>query len=256
MQTHPQQTPPAARRSAAAGRSSSSGQPPSPAPPPPAASAGASVAPGNRPASRRANNPIHHQQRRQQRGDPHHARRNLRQQLRRGADAERKQGDDDQKEPERIEDLRPRCATPGAVPGPTAHASLPASSLAAEAQGAQRTAQRPQRLVGGEDGASPCRACCSRRRVGVSIAVASRAVNGSSRIHSGASVNHRRVKRHPTLLPGGELAQGEIFIARQADGGEGAFPLLKAAGRKKKKRRFSSAVSAALTPGLWPSHSS
>ena len=43
----------------------------------------------------------------------------------------------------------------GAVPGPTAHASLPASRVAAEAQGAQRTAQRPQRLVGGEDGASP-----------------------------------------------------------------------------------------------------
>ena len=88
-----------------------------------------------------AKQPIHHQQRRQQRGDPHHARRNLRQQLWRGADAERKQGDDDQKEPERIEDLRPAAPRQAQFPGQqrSHHCPPPASPPRRRVRNGQRS---------------------------------------------------------------------------------------------------------------------
>ncbi len=157
----------------------------------------------------------------------HHARRNLRQQLRRGADAERKQGDDDQKNQSGLRisaPLRHAAQFPGQQR--THHCRLQRRRRGA---GAQRTAQRPQRLVGGEDGASPCRACCSGRRVRVSIAVA--------RIHSGASVNHRRVSATRRCCPAESWLKGDLH-SPPADGGEGAFPLLKAAGRKEETQVF------------------
>src|SRR5699024_9105070 len=135
-----------------------------------------------------------------QRSNPDNARCNTRQQLRLRTDTERKKGNYNQEEPQRVGDfgaMAKRYTQLKTENAPEHHAALVCvSEMRRILLSATLSGWWVVRIT-----IPPCSVCCAIRWVRRSTPLTSIAVKGSSRIHNVARVSHRRAKATRRCCP-------------------------------------------------------